>query len=407
MRRHFTAPALLRAAIAVLAVALVLGLALPSAASAKFLRRPTLSSVSTLRKVKNITLSGSTGSKTGGKIVTIQTLKPGRSFWVDLGSVTVNKRGRYSFRYRPYLQGTYYFRSTCEGRTSRLKRVRVRKGTGERSNIILFSTTSVRDAGIWNALKPMFLHACPEYAVDGEQWLGSGQSLTNGAELGQADVIIAHAPGDEINRVNQGYVKNRHSVMYNYFCVVGPKTGGATIPAGAGATVAFGEIAKWCDLQLPAHTVDFWSRNDNSGTNQAEMAYWKACAPSNPQYSSGTTPKDWYYPTAGFGMGKVLNSVNALPAGGYTLADRATWLFQSSTWTGGGVTNNLKIVASGTTSEWFNLYSVLEVVRARNPEGAADFSAWIRSPEAQAIIASYGKVQFPTEQLFYPYAGAF
>jgi len=225
--------------------------------------------------------------------------------------------------------------------------------------------------------------------------------MTQGAELGLADVVFAHAPADELRRVAQGYAKNRRAVMYNYFLVVGPKTGGPAIAADALPATAFGAIATWNDG--PNTQVPFWSRSDDSGTNQAELAYWAAIG--NPQYSSGTTPKSWYV-KRNAGMGKILNDLRATPTA-YTLADNATWTFQSDIWAKGGLTSDLKIIATRKSSQWVNDYSILEVVNARNKEGAADFSAWIRSPLAQSAIASYGKISFPSEQLFYPNAGAY
>jgi ABC-type tungstate transport system permease subunit len=55
---------------------------------------------------------------------------------------------------------------------------------------------------------------------------------------------------------------------------------------------------------------------------------------------------------------------------------------------------------------YFNPYSVMEVVGARNAEGAADFSAWIRSAEGQALIKTYGEYSYPGQKMFTPYAGA-
>jgi ABC-type tungstate transport system permease subunit len=167
---------------------------------------------------------------------------------------------------------------------------------------------------------------------------------------------------------------------------------------------AFQAIADWND-DVPgvnAPHVPFWSRSDDSGTNQAELAYWAALSPANPQEG-----KAWYS-KRNQGMGAILNAMRAAAApGAYTLADNATWTFQSDIWTKGGVPFDLKVVAARKSSQWINDYSILEVVKARNPEGAADFSAWIRSPGAQSVIANYGKIAFPTEQLFYPNAGAY
>jgi tungstate transport system substrate-binding protein len=400
MRERNSLPGIRRAAAVVLAAVVVFAIAAPAVASAAA-RKPTLSGISYMSKAKRFTLSGSIGRGVAGRVVTIQVQKPGRPYWVDLTTRTATRAGRFSYKYVPKLAGRYSFRAVY-GRASRNKSLRVRRSTGAQSELILFSTTSVRDSGLWKTLKPAFLARCPEYTMTSEQWLGTGQSLTNGAEMGQADVILAHAPQDEMRRVAQGYAKNRRAVMLNYFMIVGPATGGATFDADASPITAFQAIATWLDGQS---TVEFWSRNDDSGTNQAEKAFWLAAG--NPQGSSGSY-KPWYNAATGTGVGMsaILNSTNT--KAGYTLADRATWLFQEKKWRTGTPTTPIyvKSVLYNPGAAWVNDYSVLEVTRARNPEGAADFSAWIRTAEAQALIRTYGAGEY-TGQLFYPNAGAY
>jgi tungstate transport system substrate-binding protein len=399
MRERNSLPGIRRAAAVVLAAVVVFAIAAPAVASAAA-RKPTLSGISYMSKAKRFTLSGSIGRGVAGRVVTIQVQKPGRPYWVDLTTRTATRAGRFSYKYVPKLAGRYYFRAVYRS-ASRNKSLRVRRSTGAKSELILFSTSSVRDAGLWTSLKPLFLARCPEYTMTSEQWLGTGQSLTNGAEMGQADVILAHAPNDELRRVAQGYAKNRRAVMFNYFMIVGPATGSLTFAEDASPQSAFQAIATGLDGQS---AVQFWSRNDDSGTNQAEKAYWALAG--NPQGSPGSY-KPWYYASAGagVGMGVILTNTNA--AAGYTLADRATWLFQEKKWrTAGTPPIQVKSVLYNPGPAWANDYSVLEVTRARNPEGAADFSAWIRSPEAQAAIRAYGAGTY-NGQLFYPNAGAY
>ncbi len=87
---------------------------------------------------------------------------------------------------------------------------------------------------------------------------------------------------------------------------------------------------------------------------------------------------------------------------GYTLADRATWLNAKSL----GIVKNLSILNAGDPT-LFNQYAVIEVKGARNKEGAQDFSNWIRSPGAQALIKTYGEYTYPGEVMFEPNAGPY
>jgi tungstate transport system substrate-binding protein len=403
MRHLNTSAGFRRGAALAVGVALILSLAMPAVSGAAAAPKSSIRiNKRTWPKAKTWTVSGKLAKKYKGQPITIEIRKPGRGYFVPIATRTVSKKGAWTWKYAPKIAGKFYIRAR--------PRVADHHRHGEEGPGLHDQHHPVlHDVGpglghLAGAQADVPAREPPEYTMTGEQWKGTGQSLTDGAELGMADVILAHAPKDELLRVSQGYATNRHSVMYNYYAVLGPKTGGATIPAGASPVAAFGTIATWNDAQIPANQISFWSRNDNSGTNQMELNYWALAG--NPQYSSGTTPKTWYYKTAAFGMGKVLNSVNAAGTG-YTLTDRATWLFQSKAWTSGSVTNNLKVVATANTPDWFNLYSVLDVVKARNPEGAQDFNAWIRSSTAQSIIANYGAGQGYPEQLFYPYAGAY
>ena len=102
------------------------------------------------------------------------------------------------------------------------------------------------------------------------------------------------------------------------------------------------------------------------------------------------------------GMAQALATANDAATAGYTLADRATWLNATSL----GITKNLKIVNAGRSD-------VLQPVQrhrgqgARNREGAQDFSNWLRSPKAQALIKTYGEYTYPGQIMFEPNAGSY
>jgi tungstate transport system substrate-binding protein len=267
-------------------------------------------------------------------------------------------------------------------------------------------------------LKPAFLADCPEYTLKGV-FVGSGTAIAYGGS-GDADVLLTHSPAAEINFMN-GLVgtnppvpskyrgKSRYKVMYNHFYLVGTKANPAGISESQSAKSAFQSIA--------TNGSDFWSRNDGSGTNAKEKEIWKSLSPSNPQVG-----KTWYKATGTLGMAQALANVNNANTG-YTLSDSATWL----NWLNlqpdlldakgkatpdpdtGGYTNikdvNIKIINQGDAT-YFNQYSVIEVDGAKNREGAQDFSNWIRSPKAQALIGQYGQVSYG-KPLFVPNQGSY
>jgi len=247
--------------------------------------------------------------------------------------------------------------------------------TVEPTKLILASTTSTQDSGLFDVLIPAFEEANPEYKVEVIA-VGTGEAL----ELGQnkdADVLLVHAKAKEETFVADGYGTERKDVMYNDFIIVGP----AADPAGVKGMATAAEALK----KIADSAAVFVSRGDDSGTHTAEKALWKKAGIESPA-------GDWYK-SAGQGMGDVLKIASETP--GYTLSDRATFLKLKDTLA-------LEILVEGDTA-LFNQYGVIPVVGAANPEGAQAFADWIVSAEGQDVIAGYGVEEFGAP-LFFPNA---
>jgi tungstate transport system substrate-binding protein len=244
----------------------------------------------------------------------------------------------------------------------------------ERS-ITVASTTSTEQSGLFGFLLPDFTAKTGiEVKVVA---VGTGQALDIGRR-GDADVVFVHDRVAEDKFMAEGQGVRRFDVMYNDFVVVGPKDD----PAGIGGTKdvlsAFRKIA--------AAQVPFVSRGDRSGTNAAELRYWKD-AGIDPASGNG------WYKEIGQGMGPALNTAAALDA--YTLSDRGTWLSFKNR---GG----LAILVEG-DHRLFNQYGVMLVNPDKHPsvkvaDGQA-FVDWLTSPEGQSTIAGY---KINGEQLFFP-----
>ncbi len=244
----------------------------------------------------------------------------------------------------------------------------------ETTDLILASTTSTQDSGLFDVLIPAFEEAYPEYKVNVIA-KGTGEAL----ELGQnkdADVLLVHAKAKEETFVADGYGTERKDVMYNDFIIVGPSSD----PAGIKGTATAAEAL----AKLSAAGASFVSRGDESGTHTAEKALWTKAA---------ITPAGAWYISAGKGMGDVLTMTDEM--GGYTLTDRATYYNMRDSL-------GLEILVEGDTA-LFNQYGVIPVTDATNMEGAQAFADWITSEEGQAVIAEYGVEEFG-EPLFFPNA---
>ena len=243
----------------------------------------------------------------------------------------------------------------------------------ETTDLILASTTSTQDSGLFDVLIPAFEEANPEYKVKVIA-VGTGEALEMG-ENKDADVLLVHAKAKEEAFVADGFGTERQDVMYNDFIIVGP----AADPAGIEGMTVVDALEKISD----AGEV-FVSRGDESGTHSAEKKLWE---------TADITPAGDWYMSAGQGMGDVLKIASETP--GYTMTDRATYLNLKDTLA-------LEILVEG-DAVLFNQYGVIPVVDASNPEGAQAFADWIVSEDGQAVIADYGIEEFG-DPLFFPNA---
>ena len=244
------------------------------------------------------------------------------------------------------------------------------------SDIILASTTSTQDSGLFDVLIPAFEKAEPAYKVKVIA-VGSGEAIALG-EKKDADVLLVHSKAAEEKFVADGFGTNRKAVMYNDFVIVGPTADPAGIKGSAKGADAFAKIA--------AAKATFVSRGDDSGTHKKEQSIW-ASATVDPKGQA------WYLST-GQGMGETLKV--AMEKQGYTLVDRATWLTSEKSLSG------LTLLVEG-DKKLFNPYSVIEVVGAKNAKGAKAFSDWITGADGQKVIGEFGKEKYG-RQIFVPSA---
>jgi tungstate transport system substrate-binding protein len=245
-------------------------------------------------------------------------------------------------------------------------------------SILVASTTSTQDSGLFGHLLPMFK---AKTGID--VWVvaqGTGQAIDTGRR-GDADVVFVHAKPAEEKFLAEGFGVKRYPVMYNDFILVGPKGDPAGVKGSKDTVAAF--------KALKDKGADFISRGDKSGTHQAELNLWKIAG------IDIANDKGPWYKEIGQGMGAALNSASASNA--YVLADRATWLsFKNK--------GDLVIAVEG-DKRLFNQYGVILVNPAKHPtvkqELSQQFIDWLVSAEGQKAIADY---RINGEQLFYPNA---
>ena len=245
-------------------------------------------------------------------------------------------------------------------------------------SIVVASTTSTQDSGLFGYLLPIFK---AKTGIDVKVVAqGTGQALDTGRR-GDADVVFVHAKAAEEKFLAEGFGVKRFPVMYNDFILIGPARDPAGITGTRDIVVALRKIK---DRQAP-----FVSRGDRSGTNQAELALWAVAG------IDIARDKGPWYREIGQGMGAALNTAGAMDA--YTISDRGTWIaFHNK--------GDLVITVEG-DRRLFNQYGVMLVNPAKHPAVkralGQQFIDWLVSPEGQQVIANY---KIDGQQLFYPNA---
>ena len=228
-------------------------------------------------------------------------------------------------------------------------------------DLILATTTSVRDTGLLDVLLPRF----EKQAGVGVKALavGSGAALRMGAD-GNADVLVTHAPEGEEALVRAGKVLSREPFMENFFVIAGPPEDSVGVAKATSAAEAMRRIA-----EAPA---PYASRGDDSGTHQREQALLR---------EAGLDPEVRWpgFVSTGSGMGQTLQVAGEKRA--YALSDLGTFL---------AFRERVGLAAlSKREPSLRNVYSVLVV----KPAGRS-LAEFLLSDATQREIAAFGRERF-------------
>ena len=241
--------------------------------------------------------------------------------------------------------------------------------------IVLASTTSTDNSGLFDAIIPRFTEATGinvrVVAV------GTGQAFEI-ARRGDADSLLVHDTEGERRFVEEGYGTERADVMVNDFVIIGPDGDPAGISEAETVAEAMRLIA---EAEAP-----FASRGDDSGTHRAEQRLWEA---------AGVEASGAWYRELGSGMGPTLNTAAGMDA--YVVSDRATWVaFENP--------QDLTLLFEGDEA-LFNQYGSIVIDPARHPhlkhDLAGQWHEWLLSEAGQQAIADF---TIDGEQLFFPNA---
>ncbi len=257
--------------------------------------------------------------------------------------------------------------------------------SAERANprVRLATTTSTEASGLLDFLLPHFQRETG-YDLDIVA-VGTGAALKLGAN-GDVDVVLVHARALEEEFMSAGHGQTRRKLMVNDFIILGPKNDPAGVRATENATQAFQRIAQ--------SEVSFVSRGDRSGTHHMEQSIW-AAAGITPEAPGAAKHTGLRFLSAGRGMAEVLFMTAEL--GGYTIADRGTWL---------ALRDKLALVVLHEGDpDLLNPYSIITVAPKKhdrvNERGAEALLNWLLSERGRGLIAGF---TVGGEQLFRPTA---
>lgn len=128
----------------------------------------------------------------------------------------------------------------------------------EKQEIILSSTTSTQNSGLYDYILPMFTQdtgiLVKVVAV------GTGQAIRI-ARNGDADALLVHHRPSEDLFMKENFGTYRYDIMYNDFVLIGPKNTNATFKNLADFFIEAGKFG----------TFRFISRGDDSGTDRKSV----------------------------------------------------------------------------------------------------------------------------------------
>jgi tungstate transport system substrate-binding protein len=240
----------------------------------------------------------------------------------------------------------------------------------DEGDLLLVTTTSVRDTGLLGALLSVFEERTGIRAQ--VIAVGSGAALRMGRD-GNADVLLTHAPEGEQELVASGAAASRTPIMENYFVIAGPPDDPAEVRDAGSPADAIRRIAD--------SSARFASRGDDSGTHRREVALFK---------EAGLDPDARWpgFSSSGAGMGQTLQIAGEKRA--YVLSDIGTFL---------AFRERIELESlSKPAPSLRNVYSVLRVnpdrLDPKRADSAKRFEAFMLDRETQQRVADFGRERF-------------
>ena len=247
-----------------------------------------------------------------------------------------------------------------------------RPSDAKRSDVVLATTTVVRDSGLADAMKSAFEGAYPQYRIRiADAGVGASRQ-GNGAQAGVALVDAVAKNGlDARSRGAQSKL-----AMLTDFVLVGPSDDPAGAAKSDSAAGAFKAIA--------ATKRTFASVGDDSSVRAKEASLWA-------QANVSTKGKPWHLVSSD----STAALTTAAAKGGYTLVFKASWLAAKPSLKG------LRSIRDGGEALVDTFETLIPGVRVL--PGASVLENWITGPAGQGVIGGFGVREFG-QSVFKPIA---
>lgn len=197
---------------------------------------------------------------------------------------------------------------------------------------------------------------------------------------GTIDIALVYEQDQIKQAVSQGWAKNPALIFHDHFLIVGPKENPAGLNDKDLPTEAFSKIATFGQK---LNQKLFLSRDDNSGTNVKEHSIWSLV-----NRQPWAEKNNWYLKFHHFPKDALLKAdKNSL----YTITDWGTWLSNA---------NNLKNSTIYVYGKDVLLNSCFALIGNNPSKETADFLNYLKSDDAQQLIAQFGKEKYNGLPLF-------
>ncbi|RSH76976.1 uncharacterized protein EHS24_003915 [Apiotrichum porosum] len=238
-------------------------------------------------------------------------------------------------------------------------------------NVVRIGNGGLGPTGLLRALCETYLEERDLWERLRIEWVCNHSRHTQVAlQAGVVDIGLTYERAEEDRAELEGWSTTIDMLCHDHFVLVGPRDDPAAVTSRLHVAGGFDAIAT---RRAPFHT-----RGDGSATMHKEHQLWTSARVTDDQRDEGS----WYQRVPGTPM-EALDNANKHNA--YLLTDRATYIVAKQR----GLADGLAVFFEGGDVLLNSCAIVVRSDEDRDP--VCKLVAWLREPDAQEIIATYGE----------------